>query len=182
MRTFRVGFDAAPPLRLLGATLVATACGWVIVRHVGRFPLALLCAAACLGVIGGSLRRGTTWERVLGPIVLGAGAAALGGRLLEEGFGYAAWPLFALALTAAVAGVSGERARWPLGLVVFAAILPLVRWVVLAEGGSASGALVAGALVAAAAWLTASLRADVVRDELPGEGPYRETWRSRNLN
>ena len=181
MRTFRIGFETVRPVRLFGTTLAATACGWLLVRHVGQFPLALLCAAACLGVIAGSLRPDTTWERVLGPIVLAAGAAALGGRLFEEGLVYAAWPFFALALTASVAGVSLDRTRWPIGLVVFAVVLPLVRWVVLVEDGSLSTVLVSGAVVAAGAWLTASVRAEAVR-ELPSEGPYRETCRERNLN
>lgn len=184
MRTFRIGLTAPRPLRLFGATLAASACGWLLVREVGRFPLALLCAAGCLGVLAGLVRRDASWERVLGPIVLGGGAAALGGRLFEAGYAYAAWPLFALALTAAVAGLREERVRWAVGLAVFLVIVPLVRWIVLLERGSLSTTLVAGALVASGAWLTAAVRIELVElvEPLPTEGPYRDTCRSRNAN
>lgn len=182
MRTLHVGLEPASPLRLVGATLTASACGWMLVEHVSRFPLALLCASACLGVLAGTLRRGTSWVRVIGPVVLAGGAVALGGRFVEEGLTPLAWPLFALALTAGVAGPLDRRLPWLLGALAFGALLPLVRFILRFEGSSLAAALVAGALVAGGAWLAVSIRVETPPPELPDEGPYRGTWRSRKLN
>jgi hypothetical protein len=152
-----------------------------LVRPLDAFPLTLLCASVCLGLIAASVGSDSTWEQVLGPIVLSGGAAALAGRAWDEGLVLAAWPLFALALAAASAGVRGGRARWAVSSLVSVALVPLLGWLLVAEGGSLSAALVAGGLVAAGALLSASVRIAPHR-VAPGQGPYRDTWRSRNAN
>jgi len=180
----QLGFRGEPAaaMRLGASTLLASACGWLLAREVGAHASAMLCASVCLGLVAGSLRRETPWLRALGPLVLAGGAIALAARLLALDWPYAAWPLFACALTAAALGTHHPPLRWLPGLALFGALVPLLSVHLAAERGSPSAVLVGGALVAVAAWLVTSLEVRRVRRELPDEGPYRDTWRSRNAN